>query len=83
MKVVGHPKFDDIVRNYALIHHPEWLLKEVVYKPAPESKFTAFNSKSKSTFGNKYQTTICLEVQKYILFFITCVVFFVILTLTL
>jgi len=79
MKVVGHPKFDDIVRNYALIHHPEWLLKETVYIPQP-----AMSSPStKSTFGNKYQSTLCLEVQKYVMFFIISIIFFIILSLTL
>ena len=69
MKVLGHPKFDDIVKNYVLINHPTWLQgnKDFV----------------KSTFGNKYQTTICFEVQKYLMFFIISVIVFVILSITL
>jgi hypothetical protein len=71
LRVVGHPKFDDIVKNYVLINHPEWLLKESVYVP----------QNIKSTFGNKYQTTVCLEVQRYVVFFIISVIIFVLLTI--
>jgi hypothetical protein len=73
MKVVGHPRFDDVVKNYVLINHPEWLLKESVYVP----------QQPKSTFGNKYQTTVCLEVQRYVTFFIISVIIFVLLTILL
>jgi hypothetical protein len=77
MKVIGHPKFDDIVRNYALIKHPEWLLKETVYVPQYVQQ-----PSSKSNFGgNQYQSTVCSEVQKYLMFFIISVVFFTLLTL--
>ena len=71
MRVIGHPRFDDIVKNYVLINHPEWLLKESVYVP----------QNIKSTFGNKYQTTVCLEVQRYVVFFIISVIIFVLLTI--
>jgi hypothetical protein len=85
MKVVGHPKFDDIVKTYALIHHPEWLLKETVYTPGYNSGNDNVNqlNYSKSTFGNKYQTTICSEIQRYILFFVTSIVVFIILSVML
>jgi hypothetical protein len=73
LKVVGHPRFDDIVKNYALINHPEWLLKETVYVPGNQST---------STFGgNKYQSTICLEVQRYMTFFIISVLIFILITI--
>jgi len=70
MKVISDPKFDDIVRNYAMIHHPEWLLNETSYT-------------GKSTFGNRYQTTVCSEVRRYIVFFVFCVVIFLLLSVTL
>jgi hypothetical protein len=72
MKIVGHPRFDEIVKNYVLINHPEWLLKETIYTPV--------NFDSKSNFGNRYQSTIKSDVQKYITFFIICVFLFVLLS---
>jgi len=78
MKVIGHPKFDDIVKNYALINHPEWLLKETVYVPqSSKSNFTGF----KSNFGNTYSTTICSNIKNYVIFFIVCMVMFLSLSL--
>jgi hypothetical protein len=82
MKVVGHPKFDDIVRNYALINHPEWLLKESVYSPQQPAQ-QPVPGNNKSNFGNKYQSTLCLDIKKYILFFIFSVVIFIIFTIIL
>jgi len=72
MKIVGHPRFDEIVKNYVLINHPDWLLKETVYTPN--------NSGSKSNFGNRYQSTVSSDVQKYITFFIISVFLFVLLS---
>ena len=74
MKVIGHPKFDDIVRNYALINHPEWLIKESVYTPQT-------NKNSISYFGNKYSSTVCSDVRNYIVFFVTCIIIFLFLSL--
>ena len=78
MKVVGHPKFDDIVKNYALIHHPEWLLRETVYAPAPNYNRA---SRSVSYFGNKYQNTVCSDVKNYIIFFIVSIMIFLLLSI--
>jgi hypothetical protein len=72
MKIVGHPKFDEIVKNYVLINHPEWLLKESIYTPS--------NRDSNSNFGNRYQSTVKSDVQKYITFFIISVFLFVLLS---
>ena len=76
MKVIGHPKFDDIVKNYALIHHPEWLLKETVYVPQNVSLPQNVPQQSKSNFGNQYQSTICSDVKRYIIFFVICTIIF-------
>jgi len=75
MKVIGHPKFDDIVKNYALINHPEWLLRETVYVPQTNYQ------NSKSNFGNTYSTTICSNIKNYVIFFIICMVMFLSLSL--
>ena len=84
MKVIGHPKFDDIVKNYALIYHPEWLLNETTYVPVNTAgNATGKVADSKSTFGNVYHSTVCSDVQKYLIFFITSVIIFIILSIIL
>jgi hypothetical protein len=72
LKISSHPKFDDLVKNYAMVYHPEWLLKETVYAPG-----------NVSYFGDNYQSTVCGDVQKYLMFFITSVVIFLALSITL
>ncbi len=85
MKVMGHPKFDEIVKNYALINHPEWFVKETVYVPmkGTDNKIQekSFFKPSVSYFGNQYQSTICSDVKRYTLFFIICVIIFLSLSL--
>jgi hypothetical protein len=73
MKVIGHPRFDDLVKDYILVKHPDWLLFK-------ESVYTANQKNSKSTFVNMYQSTVMSTVQKYIIFFIISVFFFVFLS---
>jgi hypothetical protein len=73
LKISSHPRFDDLVKNYAMVYHPEWLLKETVYAPA----------QSISYFGNNYQSTVCGSVQRYIIFFIVSVVLFLALSIIL
>ena len=83
LKVIGHPKFADIVKNYTLIHHPEWLYKDSVYSPVkvPPPLFSPplFNQQ-RSNFGNKYQNTVCSSVKNYVIFFIISTVIFIFLT---
>jgi len=73
MKVIGHPKFDDVVKNYALVHHPEWLVRE---QNPSQSKSTFLQIPVLSKFGQNASS----ELRNYILFFVTCVVLFVILS---
>ena len=73
MKVIGHPKFDDIVKNYVLMNHPDWLLSETVYRPQA----------SRSNFGNRYSSTVCSDIQRYLIFFVACIVIFLTLSVTL
>jgi hypothetical protein len=72
LKISNHPKFDDLVKNYAMIYHPEWLLKETTYAPG-----------NVSYFGNSYQSTVCGNVHKYLMFFIISVVVFLALSIAL
>ena len=73
MKVVGHPRFGEVVKNYVLINHPEWLLKESVYTPAKQQNI--------SYFGNTYQSTVCSNVKNYVIFFIVCMFLFLLLSM--
>ena len=70
LKLIAHPKFDDIVKGYVLMNHPEWM----------NGNLTQTRS-SKSYFGNKYSSTICSDVKRYIMFFIVCIIIFITLTL--
>ena len=89
MKVIGHPKFDDIVKNYALINHPEWLLRESVYTPSNiQQNKDYFGNNNVNTsyfgtsyFGNRYQNTVCSNVKNYIIFFISCIIIFIMLSI--
>ena len=88
LKVVGHPRFKDIVKNYVLVYHPEWLLKETVYVPGDNNVSNFGNNMNQfgntmSGFGNTYQNTICSTVQRYVIFFIISVVIFLGLSLIL
>lgn len=80
LKVVGDPRFKDIVKNYALIYHPEWLLKETIYvpgkKPSEFGNNTSQFGNTISKFGNMYQNTITASVQRYVIFFVICIVIF-------
>jgi hypothetical protein len=73
LKVISHPKFDDIVKSYVLMNHPEWMNGNLTQ--------TRYSPQSKSFFGNKYANTICSDIKRYIVFFIVCILIFVVLTL--
>jgi len=62
IKMIQHPKFEDIVKNYIIIKHPEWVngnLNNNVYIP------NKMNNLLKENFGNVNE-----NVKNYILFFI-------------
>ena len=73
LKVISHPKFDDIVKGYVLMNHPEWINGSLTQ--------TRYTAPSKSYFGNKYASSICSDVKRYIIFFIVCIIIFISLTL--
>ena len=70
LKVMQHPKFDDIVKNYIVIKHPEWVntkFKDTSYVPNEKSTFGNRTSFLKEGFGNVGNNP---ETQKYIIFFL-------------
>ena len=82
LKVIGHPKFDDIVKGYVLINHPEWInsnLSQTRYNGT--SRPSGNNRNIISYFGNnyssnKYSSSVCSDIKKYIIFFIVCIIIF-------
>ena len=89
MKIIGHPRFDDIVTNYAIVKHPEWFFSQSVYTPnnlnnlnVPNNlNFNAPSDCNVSYFGNRYQSTLCSDVKNYIFFFVVCMALFLVLSL--
>jgi hypothetical protein len=81
MNLMKNPKFDDIVKNYVTIKHPEWLLSSTNYAPqpvtpqpvlpppVPEPNFSGFQSIS--TFGNSEEI-----YRNIIIFFVISVLFY-------
>jgi hypothetical protein len=71
-KLMQHPKFDEIVKNYIVMNNPAWL-KQTNYVP----------NNTKEGFGMNYSHTAVTELQKYVLFFVVSVIIFLALSLLL
>jgi hypothetical protein len=71
LKLMQHPKFDDIVKNYVLLKYPE--IKFPINTESPISSI--------SHFGNKYSRTVCSDVKNYIIFFIISLIVYLFLSL--
>jgi hypothetical protein len=93
LSIIKHPKFDDVVKNYVLNTHPEWVFGESRYVPnngdsgQPANNFyynretpVSSNKDSKSTFGNKYSTSVCYDIKNYIIFFLSSLVIYLLLS---
>jgi hypothetical protein len=75
LRLISHPRFDDIVTNYIALKRPELTnakLQQSQYVP----------SKSVSYFGNRYNNTVCSDVKRYISFYISCIIIFICLSIT-
>ena len=93
LQIIQHPKFDDIVKNYIIVKRPEWInstLSNTQYIPNPlnnnnvkESFKSTKNDNNfgflKQNFGNRYSTTVCSNIQNYIVFFILAMVIYLML----
>ena len=71
IKLINHPKFDDIVKNYVSIKYPNTSLKETKYEP--QSKFGKMD---KESFG-----TICSTINNIISFLIIAIIIYMICSL--
>ena len=74
LKLSRNPQFDDIVKNYIIFKHPEWLLNSTDYSKQ-NVKY------SKENFGNR--NGICDDIKNYILFFIISIVIYLFLSFVL
>jgi hypothetical protein len=92
MKIVQHPKFEDIVKSYIIVQHPEWInssLNNTMYIPNTipnpqnfqKSSFTnnGFNGFTKERFGEVYSTTVSSNIKNYLFFFIAGMVVYLLL----
>ena len=76
IKLIQHPKFEDIVKNYIIVKHPEWVngtLNSTEFIPNKKNnKMNTMNTTSylKQSFGNMYSTTVCSNIKNYLYFFI-------------
>ena len=50
------------------MNHPEWINGNL-----PQARNDNF---SISYFGNKYSSSVCSDIKKYIIFFIVCIIIF-------
>ena len=76
LKIMQHPKFEDIVKNYIIVKYPELVNKNFYsteYTPnrlnEKSNEKSSDKSNVKQTFGNSYSTTVCSNVTNYLLFF--------------
>ena len=72
LKLVNSPKFEDIVKNYIIVKHPEWIGKSVRSTSYTNVSYPN-NVNSFESFGNKYNNTVCSNINHYIIFFVIMV----------
>jgi len=76
LKIIQHPKFEDIVKNYVIVKHPEWLKSTVDSTGFVPNKMNNVGNTGnvkqsfKEYFGENYSTTVCSNIQNYLMFFI-------------
>ena len=71
LKLSRNPQFDDIIKNYIIFKHPEWLLNSTNYS----------KQNVKENFGNS--NNICDDIKNYIIFFIISIVIYLFLSFVL
>ena len=67
LKLSRSPQFEDVIKNYILFKHPDWLLSNTNYS-------------SKESFG-KSKSALCDDIKNYIIFFIISMVIYLFLSL--
>ena len=89
LKIMQHPKFDDIVKNYLIIKHPEWVnnkLQNTEYTPNEKnrSSFTSLikqgfgiSSSPKSSSSSPAPGRISSNIKNYIIFFLVSILLYI------
>jgi len=64
LKIMRHPKFDEIVKNYVIIKHPEWLLNNTHYIPSGNfnTNTNTNNNTNTNTNNNNSPTTPMMAI---------------------
>ena len=65
LKIIQHPRFDDVVKNYIIVKHPEWVNGKSNIKESFQ-----VGGFLKQGFGNTYSTTVCSNLKNYVIFFV-------------
>jgi len=67
LKLSRSPQFEDVIKNYILFKHPDWLLSNTSYS-------------GKESFGQT-KAGLCDDIKNYIIFFIISIVIYLFLSL--
>ena len=71
LRIMRHPRFDEIVKNYVIINHPDWILNNTHYVPNnPNNPNQIIYSRSKEMFGSENVT------KNYVIFFIVAIMIY-------
>jgi len=82
LKVMQHPKFDDIVKSYIIVNRPEWVnstLKNTEYTGNKSTK-SAFGNFLKQGFGGSQNTpssSYSSNIKNYIIFFLVSILMYI------
>ena len=75
-KLMKNPKFEDIIKNYIIFKHPDWLGHGL-----SGTQYSKNTGNSKEYFGQKYSNTICTDIRNYVIFFILSIIMYLLLVL--
>ena len=81
LKLSRNPQFDDIVKNYIIFKHPDWLLNNTSSSPQSNNGVQK-RLYTKENFGIS-GNNICGDIKNYILFFIISIAIYLFLSVIL
>ena len=81
LKLSRNPQFDDIIKNYIIFKHPDWLLNNTSSSPQSNNGVQK-RLYSKENFGIS-GNNICGDIKNYILFFIISIAIYLFLSVIL
>jgi hypothetical protein len=78
LKIMQHPKFEDIVKSYLIVKYPELVnqqLNNTTYNGNFKQNTSTFGQ-GYSAFGQGYSTTFCSNIKNYTIFFIFSIIIY-------